>query len=426
MVSSIRLVFDGVLPGMSTSQEQAPPDRKVRVSLILPLSAGKALCAQDIDAYRQALAVAAGESAAGVEVLIAEAVSESDPSRNGTCKADWVDSLPPSNVRVMRVKSPGEGWASVVRAALNAASGEQLVVIDPRRGYSPESLARLARRLAANDWDLAVGIPRLEDVGLFGWLQLHLGFGLVSRLFLGTSDIFSGLFAIRRSVWEHEAHHISTGDSSLILDLLSRHRARCIDVKVGGGRALKPRGVGIGHIRPLKHLLDLRFGNYSRLVQFCMVGASGMVIDLTCYALFQWVFSFTALYTLRTAAFGVSSHVAVARALSIAIALVWNFTFNRRLTFNDARKEGLARQFLTYVLSNALAIAFNFSVSLYLPGKVGFFARHKLAAAVVAIVAATGISFSMSRWLVFAQRPGPRIKPPAPHERPRVQTSAAR
>ena len=34
-----------------------------------------------------------------------------------------------------------------------------------------------------------------------------------------------------------------------------------------------------------------------------------------------------------------------------------------------------------------------------------FFNRHKLAAAVVGIVGATGISFSMSRWMVFSRTP---------------------
>ncbi len=240
---------------------------------------------------------------------------------------------------------------------------------------------------------------------------------------MGTSDIFSGLFAVRRAVWDRDASRSSAGDSSSILELLSRNRARCIDVTVSGGSGFKPRGVGLGDLRPLKRLLDLRFGNYSRLVQFCVVGALGMVVDLSLYALFQWIFSFTALYTVKSGLFGVSWHLAVAGALSIAIALVWNFALNRRLTFNDARKAGIAGQFLTYVLSNALAIVFSFSVRLYLPGHVGFFARHKLAAAVVGIVAATGISFSISRWLVFSRRPEPRIRPPGPHERPRVQPS---
>jgi dolichol-phosphate mannosyltransferase len=95
--------------------------------------------------------------------------------------------------------------------------------------------------------------------------------------------------------------------------------------------------------------------------------------------------------------------LAVAGGLAIAVALSWNFSLNRRLTFSYARHGSLARQYLTYALSNALGIALSFSLRLYLPQHVGFFHRHRLAAAVVGIVAATGISFSMSRWLVFSR-----------------------
>jgi dolichol-phosphate mannosyltransferase len=148
-----------------------------------------------------------------------------------------------------------------------------------------------------------------------------------------------------------------------------------------------------------------------------------MVVDLSFYALFQWIFSFTRLSALNSGLFGVSWYLAVAGALSISIALVWNFALNRRLTFNDARRTGLFRQFLSYALSNALAILFSFSVRLYLPGHVGFFARHKLAAAVVGIVAATGISFSMSRWLVFSRRPEPAIGRVGPRESAKAMAS---
>ena len=106
----------------------------------------------------------------------------------------------------------------------------------------------------------------------------------------------------------------------------------------------------------------------------------------------------------KSALFGGTWHLVIAAAIAIAIALVWNFALNRRLTFNDARTGSLPRQFLTYVLSNALAIALSFTVRLYLPARVDFFARHRLAAAVVGIVAATGVSFTMARWLVFARR----------------------
>ena len=62
---------------------------------------------------------------------------------------------------------------------------------------------------------------------------------------------------------------------------------------------------------------------------------------------------------------------------------------------------------MTYALGNALGIAVSMSLRLFLPVNFGFFDRHRLAAAVVGIIVATGISFSMSRWVVFIRKPDP-------------------
>jgi dolichol-phosphate mannosyltransferase len=267
------------------------------------------------------------------------------------------------------------------------------------RQYAIESVAQVVAPIRAGGIDVAVAIPRRERAGR---AYPRTAFGLVSRLFLGTKDVFSGLFAFRRSLWDQGGRR---GHASLILGSMLRRGAHCVDVPVDVQDGFRSERLGLDDLRPLKHLLDARFGDYSRLVQFCFVGASGMVVDLSFYALFQWLLSFTSLASRASAFFGCSWHLAIAAALSILIALVWNFTLNRRMTFNDARKGAILSQFIAYALSNALAVALSFSVRLYLPVQFGFFERHRLAAAVVGIVAATGISFSMSRWIVFARRP---------------------
>ena len=131
-----------------------------------------------------------------------------------------------------------------------------------------------------------------------------------------------------------------------------------------------------------------------------------MVVDLTCYALFQLVFSRTILARIRAPWLGGPLDLAVAGALAIAVALIWNFSLNRRLHF---QRRGLARcrgQFLAYVLSNACCRDRSqfLPLRLYLPAHIAFFGRHRLAAAVVGIITATGISFSMARWVVFNRR----------------------
>jgi dolichol-phosphate mannosyltransferase len=173
--------------------------------------------------------------------------------------------------------------------------------------------------------------------------------------------------------------------------------------------------LGLDDLRQLKRVLDHRFGTFSRLVQFCIVGASGMVVDLSLYALFQFLFARIWHLPSGPAISGFSWPLAVAGALSIFIALIWNFALNRRLTFNDARRESILRQFMTYALGNALGIGVSLFLRLYLPGHFRFFAQHRLAAAVAGIIAATGISFSMSRWVVFIRRPDSRATASRPH-----------
>ena len=333
-----------------------------------------------------------------VELIVARGV-ESAPLAGRTPHARHHDEC---TFDATYVAAEGRDWSDLVRAGLRASTGAHLVVLDVGRHYSPESLTRVVAALRSGECDLAVAVPQPGRRP-----RARVGFGMVSRMFLGTSDVFSGLFALERSVWERAGRNGTASGTSPVLDSLLRRPARCIDVPVAVDDRFQSHHFGLADLRPLKHLVDNRFGNYSRLVQFCMVGASGMVVDLSFYALLQWLLSFTWLAERSSAFFGCTWHLAIAAAVAIAVALVWNFTLNRRLTFNDARSGSILRQFVTYAFSNALAIALSFSVRLFLPSRVGFFARHRLAAAVVGIVAATGISFSMARWLVFVRRPEP-------------------
>jgi dolichol-phosphate mannosyltransferase len=227
------------------------------------------------------------------------------------------------------------------------------------------------------------------------------------RPLTGISDPSSGLVAVTRSSYQARDRHPAPLGSRFVLELLVGAVGRRVEVPLTSAARVRRLVLYPNDLRLIKRLADDRYGNLSRLFQFCAVGASGMVVDLSCYALFQLLFSRTGLARMKTPLLGSaqSLDLAVAGALAIAIALVWNFSLNRRLTFNDARRGSILRQFLTYVLGNALGIALSFSVRLILPSRIGFFQRHKLAAAVVGIVAATGISFSMSRWVVFSRHP---------------------
>ena len=141
--------------------------------------------------------------------------------------------------------------------------------------------------------DLAIAVPmRGQDRALMTSVGRRL-LGLTGRLTLGSSDIFSGLMAVRRSSLGGVPRAGPVRGTRLVLDLLARSGGvhRDVPVQTGPGDRLGLGSLGLDDVRQLKRVLDHRFGTFSRLVQFCMVGASGMIVDLTLYALLQSLFA---------------------------------------------------------------------------------------------------------------------------------------
>ena len=148
----------------------------------------------------------------------------------------------------------------------------------------------------------------------------------------------------------------------------------------------------------------------------------GMAVDLSLYAVLLWMLASVGFGGTPEPASSFSQSMFLAGCLSIWAAMTWNFLLNRRLTFNDTRGGSIVRQYLTYALGNALGIVVSLTLRLYLPSRFEFFALHRLAAAVVGIVVATGISFSMSRWIVFRRKPASTSPPTS--SKPADQPSA--
>ena len=371
------------------------------VSLIVPIAPGSALFLDRIAVFERSL----GEAGHDVEVLIV-----ADPRDPGA-----LDNLAPP-LRGMVAGRAGKAASAYV--GLREATGEFLVILDLDKNYAPENLGRVLEPLIRGDAEVVVASnsrePRVNsrtktkeagsDGRWFTWISA------LTRPLIGITDPSSGLVAVTRASYRERGEHPVPLGSRFVLELLVGAVGRRAEVSI---RRRVKRGrvvLRTSDLRLMKRLVDDRFGNLSRLIQFCIVGASGMVIDLSCYALFQYILSRTDLsrIELPLLAPGQSLDLAVSGALAIAVAVVWNFSLNRRLTFNDARQGSIWRQFFTYILGNALGIALSLSLRLILPSRIGFFDRHRLAAAVVGIVAATGISFSMSRWIVFTNRRSPR------------------
>lgn len=365
-----------------------------KVCLILPVASVAGLSADWVARCRRAL----GDAGHSVEVLAVFDPNEPHPVNPANGEWRW---QPASRDGLSLAVMTG------LRQFASGRPGDYLIVLDPAQGYHPDDLDRLIEPLAQGRAELTVARRievAAESSGIrSGGRKLAAGgIGRVAHSLLGVSDMFSGLVAMTPDVAASVADSFNPIGGRFTIDLLFRTKGRRVEVPVRIEAPRLPNSLRIDDFRHLKRLADDRYGNASRLIQFCAVGASGMVVDLTFYALFQFVFSRTGLAHQKAPLVGGTLDLPAAGALAIALALTWNFSLNRRLTFNYARSGSLVRQYLTYALSNALGIALSFTLRLVLPSHIGFFRRHRLAAAVVGIVTATGISFTMSRWLVFS------------------------
>ena len=348
-----------------------------RISLILPFSSADSISDAWISRCRDILE--ADGSTVEVVVVLPKGVDGSKlPARYA---ATWT-------------RVPRDGLVASMIQGLTTSHGDIRVVLDPSNGYVPEDLVALLAPLRRGEADLVVA--RRPPSTLAESLL-----AAVSKPVLKASDPLSGLVAMTSEKASEVPGLFEPVGSRFTIDLLLRLDARKAEVPVRIEEPSARTMIGLDDLRHIKRLADDHYGNISRLLQFCVIGASGMVVDLTCYAILQLLFAKTPLASWKTPGFESSMDLAAAAALAIGVALTWNFSLNRRLTFSYARHGSIVRQYLTYALSNALGIGLSFTLRLYLPARIDFFQRHRLAAAVVGIVAATGISFSMARWLVF-------------------------
>ena len=349
-----------------------------RISLIALRAAGAPWPSGTLAACRAGLE----EAGHSVEVLV---VSDPTSCPTGESLEPWCESM----------LAPAPGLSEAAVAGLRAAQGGWIVLLDAGRAYSPEDVFGVVARLGEGDAALVVASGPRPLIGTS------------LRRIAGSSDPSSGLVGLTQEAAIRADQALAPIGSRFAVEMLARVAGRRADVPVDRVAPGLRRSSLLDDIRLAKRLADDRFGTASRLIQFCFVGASGMMVDLTCYALFQALLSRTGLANWVLPLFDGSLDLAVSAVLAIAVALTWNFSLNRRLTFNDARRGSIGVQYLRYVLSNLLGIAVSLTLRLALPGTFGYFARHRLAAAVAGIVAATGLSFTMARWFVFDRKAEP-------------------
>jgi dolichol-phosphate mannosyltransferase len=347
-----------------------------------------------------------------------EVIVVDDDSRDGSDRV--IADLAAQGVLVRLITRVGErGLSSAVIAGFRQAGGDVLVCMDADLSHPPEAIPKMLECLAAGDVDFVIGsryVPGAstdESWGVFRWLNSKVA-TILARPFTTAADPMAGFFAFPRAVFGR-ARDLSPIGYKIALELIVKCGCRNIrevpihfaNRKFGTSKLnLKEQ---FNYIKHLKRLADFKYGTFSRLLQFCIVGGTGSVVDLGSYALLialavpqvRWIIgelfpqdSFFAVHKDGLA-------LAAGRAIAIWIAMTWNFFFNRRLTFSYSRSGNVLEQYGKFVVACSVGAVVNWFISVLLPTKVAFFDAHKLAAAVVGILVGLIFNFVLSQQWVF-------------------------
>jgi len=363
----------------------ALPANEVLVSIVVPT-------------YREAdnLPLLVPRVTAALEPWPHEIIIVDDDSDDGTDQAVATLREQGHAIRLI-VRTDERGLSSAVLRGFSEAKGSVLVCMDADLSHPPEALPRMIEKLARDDVEFVIGSRYVEGGTTdeeWSWTRkLNSKVAtLMARPFCRVSDPLAGYFALPRAVFERSESLNPVGYKIGLELIVKCGCTRIAELPINfSDRRFGQSKLGlreqINYLRHLKRLADFRFGGWSQLGQFCVVGTSGMAVDLLIYALL-----------LRG---GVA--LPAARALAIFIAMSWNFAINRRVSFSASRfGRPIIEQYFFWLASSGLGAVASWSIAVALTSFTKFFAWHVFIAATLGIVAGSLINFILARYWVFA------------------------
>jgi dolichol-phosphate mannosyltransferase len=319
-----------------------------------------------------------------IEMLIMD-----DDSRDGSVELvrgrgeSWVEII---------VRTSDRGLAPAVLEGLRRARGDVLVCMDADLSHAPEVVPLMLAKLDEGA-DFVVGSRYVrggttsDDWGFVRWLNSRVA-TMLARPLTSIRDPMAGFFALRRSTFE-AGRDFSPVGYKIGLELIVKCECeRVVEVPIHFedrrfGNSKLTFGQQMLYLKHLRRLYNFRFGAWSQLSQFLVVGALGTLVNLL---------ALTALL-----AGHVPTRAAVAGA--IFVSMCFNFVLNRRFSFSASRGGSWWRQFIGFVLASSVGALLNYTTVVIALARVRGL-RPQLAA-LMGIAVGTALNFLASRYLVF-------------------------
>ncbi|PIE71592.1 MAG: hypothetical protein CSA22_01830 [Deltaproteobacteria bacterium] len=362
-----------------------PSDHMHGVSVIIPTYKE----AGNLPALINRLASALSGSSLRYEVIIVD-----DDSQDGTAEmvSELSEKLPVSII----IRKNVRGLSSAVLTGFKHAVYRYLSVMDADLSHPPEDVPRLLEPLLNKAADFVVGSRHVDGASIseqWGVLR-HLNSQVATLLaapLVKIKDPMSGFFALDRSLLQR-AEYLNPVGYKIGLELMVKTRPKRI-AEIPIHFALRNEGTSkldfkqqLLYLQHLKRLYEYKWFMQVQFLFFCLVGATGIIIDtLTMYilfALFGWPFS-------------------LARLPSFILAASGNFQLNRMITFSDSTKRNWFHQYCGFLVVSAIGFIGNWLVSVHLFKTYAFCQTFYVLPVVAGGISGAFVNFTLSKIAVF-------------------------
>jgi dolichol-phosphate mannosyltransferase len=331
----------------------ANADSSVDVSLVLPTyNEGKNIAA----VIAQLVPVLDSVPNLQYEIIV---VDDDSPDRTWEIALGLTDKFPQLHV----IRRQGErGLSTAVIRGWQIAQGRILAVMDADLQHPPEVVANLCKEMLRGA-DIGIASRHVEGGGVSDWSLARriisrgaqmIGFMLLPEVIGRISDPMSGFFMIRRS--SIQDRKLSPLGYKILVEVLGRGKVSWISEvpytfreRVEGSSKLTNRI----YMEYFQHLFRLRLYllQISSFFRFCVVGASGVVVDMSLLFL---------LSDPKMLGWGLTR----SKILAAEAALLNNFIWNDAWTFGDIAKHQntlgqRVKRFLKFNAICSLGIIFN-------------------------------------------------------------------
>ncbi len=255
------------------------------------------------------------------------------------------------------VRQKNRGLSSAVIRGFREAKHPIIFCMDCDLSHPPEKIPAMVLALASGQ-QMVIGSRYVpggstdDDFGVYRWLNSRVA-TLLARPLTQAKDPMSGFFALRKADFDR-TEHLNPVGYKIGLELI----VKCQFENVGEvpihfsdrvhGESKLSLSEQLKYLQHVRRLYMFQFEQAMHLLQFLVVGASGVVVNLAVLTLCLFL--------------GLSEGLSVAGG--IAVSVCTNFILNRRFTFSYAREDNWRVQFVGFLAASSIGMVVNYIVTL--------------------------------------------------------------